>query len=160
MPTVNPGPAVTQTLNTVDVLTPVNTTNNPAVQGSNALRLLAVGRAVPLTGLGDIAALPVINATSWVPSTVAFTNGLVNGVSATIATENLGIFTAAAAAGNVIRTAGVLTGQTASTVFINTASAAAAVAQTAQTLYVNATVAVAGGTVDIFVYGYDLSAQS
>jgi hypothetical protein len=157
MPSVNPGPAVTQTLQTVEVQTPVNTNINPAVQGSNALRLLAVGKAVPLTGLGDIAALPVINASKWAPATVAFTNGLVNGVSATIAAESLGIFTAPAGAGNVIRTAGVLTGQTASTVFTNTASPAAAVAQTAQTLYVNATVAVAGGVVDIFVYGYDLS---
>lgn len=157
MPTVNPGPAVTQTPQTVDVMTPVSTMNNPAVQGSNALRLLAVGRAVPISGVGDIAQLQIINASKWAPATVAFTNGLVNGVSASIAAENLGIFTAAAGGGNVIRTAGVLTGQTASTVFTNTASPAAAVAQTAQSLFVNATVGVAGGTVDIFVYGYDLS---
>lgn len=153
----NPGPASLLTTQTVAVVTPVNTQNNPSVQGSNALRLLAVGRAVPLSGLGDIAQLPVINASSYAIATVAFVNGLVNGVSATIAAENLGIFTAAAAAGNTIRTAGVLTGQTASTVFTNTASPAAAVAQTAQALFVNATVAVAGGTVDIFLYGYDLS---
>lgn len=157
MPTVNPGPAVNTGANSVAVMAPVNTVNNPAVQGSNALRLLAVGRAVPLSGVGDIAALPIINASSYAVATVAFTNGLVNGVSATIAAENLGIFTAAGATGNTIRTAGVLTGQTASTVFTNTASPAAAVAQTAQSLFVNATVAVAGGTVDIFVYGYDLS---
>jgi hypothetical protein len=154
---INPGPSITTTPQAVAEMTPVNTMNNPVVQGSNALRLLAVGRDVPLTGLGDIVALPVINATKWAPATVAFTNGLVNGASASVAAASLGIFTAPAAAGNVIRTAGVLTGQTASTVFTNTASAAAAVAQTAQTLYVNATVGVAGGTVDIFIYGYDLS---
>lgn len=154
---INPGPAVTNNPNAVAVITPVNTTNNPAVQGSNSLRLLAVGRAVPLSGLGDIAQLPIINASSYAVATVAFVNGLVNGVSATIAAENLGIFTAAAATGTTIRTAGVLTGQTASTVFTNTASPAAAVAQTAQQLFVNATVAVAGGTVDIFIWGYDLS---
>lgn len=157
MPSVNPGPASTANPSTVAVVTPANTLSNPVVQGANALRLLAVARALPLSGLGDIAALPVINAASYAVATVAFTNGLVNGVSATIAAESLGIFTAPAAAGNVIRTAGVLTGQTASTVFTNSASAAAAVAQTAQTLYVNATVAVAGGTVDLFIYGYDLS---
>jgi hypothetical protein len=42
-------------------------------------------------------------------------------------------------------------------VFTNTASPQAAVAFTAQTLTLNLTVAVAGGTVDVFVYGYDLT---
>jgi hypothetical protein len=157
MPSVNPGPATTQTPNTEAVLTPNNTLQNPVPQGANALRLLAVARAVPLSGTGDVAVMPIINAASWVPATVAFVNGLVNGVSATIAAANLGIFTAPAAGGVAVRTAGVLTGQTASTVFTNTASAQAAVAQTVQTLSVNVTVAVAGGTVDIFIWGYDLT---
>lgn len=157
MPSVNQGPASTINQNTVGLYTPVNSQGNPVVQGSNALRLLAVGRAVPLSGTGDLAALPIINATSYAVATVGFTNGLVNGVSATVAAANLGIFPQPAAAGTAIRTAGVLTGQTTAPVFTNTASPVAAVAQTAQILYVNATVAVANGTVDIFIWGYDLS---
>jgi hypothetical protein len=137
-------------------MTPQNANSNPSPQGQGALRLLAVGRGVVL-GTGDIAVLPILNSNSWAPATVAFVNGLVNGVSATIAAANLGLFTGPGATGNTIRTAGVLTGQTASTVFTAAASPAAAVAQTAQQIYVNATVGVAGGVVDIFVYGYDLS---
>lgn len=158
MPTVNPGPAVTQTTQTVEVQTPVNTNRNPVVQGSNALRLLAVLKGMSLSGTGDVARIPIINASAWAPATVAFTNGLVNGVSASVAAASLGIFTAPAAGGAAIRAAGVLTGQTASTVFTNTASGQAAVAQTAQELIVNQTVAVAGGTVDVYIFGYDLSA--
>lgn len=157
MATLQNSPAQTVTPNQVAGLIPVNTGNKPVEVLTNALRLLGVARAVPLSGTGDVATMPVINAASWVPATVAFTNGLVNGVSATIAAANLGIFTAAAGAGNAIRAAGVLTGQTASTVFTNTASGQAAVVQTAQLLSINVTVAVAGGTVDVFVYGYDVT---
>ncbi len=156
MPEVNPGPSVSTSAQSVAVVTPVNSNTNPTPQGTNALRLLAVGRGVRL-GVGDIAVLPIINASRWAPATVAFTNGLVSGVSASVAAANLGIFTAPAGGGNVIRTAGVLTGQTTAPVFTNTASAAAAVAQTAQNLTVTSTVGVANGTVDIFVYGYDVS---
>lgn len=153
----NPGPASTVTANTLAVVTPVNTTTNPGPQGSNALRLLASYRGVSLSGTGDVALAPIINAGAWVAATTVITNGLVNGVSATVAAANLGIFTAAAAGGTAIRTAGVLTGQTASTIATVAAAANTSTAFTVQSLYLNQTVAVAGGTVDIFIYGYDLT---
>lgn len=156
MPTVNPGPAITQTLNTVDVLTPVNTTNNPAVQGSNALRLIAVARNMPVSGLGDIA-LPVINATSWAPVSAAITNSQLAGVSGSVAAATLSINTGAAVTGTSIRASAALASNTSATVFVTAASATTNVAVTSQTVFVNLTVAVATGTVDIFVYGYDLS---
>lgn len=156
MPSVNLGPAALVTQQSVAVVTPQNANSNPSPQGQGALRLLAVGRGVIL-GTGDIAVLPILNSNSWVPATVAFTNGLVSGASASVAAANLGIFTGPAGTGNTIRTAGVLTGQTTAPVFTAAASPAAAVAQTAQNLYVTATVGVANGVVDIFVYGYDLS---
>lgn len=156
MPTVNPGPAVTQTLNTVDVLTPVNTTNNPAVQGSNALRLLAVFRDMPVSGLGDIQ-LPVINATSWAPVSVALTNSKLAGVSGSVAAATLSINSGPAVSGTSLRGSAALTNNTSATAFITAASATTNVAVASQTIYVNVTVAVATGTVDVFIYGYDLS---
>ncbi len=158
MANVNPGPANTSTANSLNVLTPVNAlgpTSPP--QGSNALRLLCSFRAAPVSGTGDVALGPIINATNWVAATTVITNGLVNGVSATVAAVNLGIFTAAAAGGTAIRTAGVLTGQTASTIATVAASANTSTNFTVQNLYLNVTAALAGATVDIFVYGYDLS---
>lgn len=160
MANINLGPAVTSTPSQLAVLTPVNTLG-PTVpgQGGNALRLICVARAVPLSGTGDVVTLPIINASLWSPVTIVFSNALVNGVSGSIAAANVGIFTAAAGGGTVIRTAGVLTGMTTSAVvLVNPAAAAAAALSFATTpLFLNATVAVAGGTVDCFVYGYDLS---
>ena len=159
MPSVNPGPATTNNPNNVLTLTPSNTTTNSNPQESNQIRLLAAFRGISLSGTGDVAAVGIINASVWAPTLTIITNGLVNGVSATIAAASLGIYAFPAAAGQVIRTAGVLTGQTASTV-VTTAAAPAgalALAYTSQYVYVNQTVAVAGGTVDLFLYGYDLS---
>lgn len=157
MPSVNPGPASSQTAASVAVLTPQNANTNPTPQGSNALRLLAFQKAVPLSGIGDIATLKILNASAWAAATIAFGNALVNGVSGSVAAANLGIFTAPAGGGTAIRAANVLTGQTASNVFTNTAAAVTAVSQTTQALTITSTVAVAGGTVDVYVYGYDLS---
>lgn len=158
MANVNPGPAVTSTPSTVATLTPVNTLG-PTVPGQagNALRLLCEARAVPLSGTGDIVTLPIINASLWVAATIVFSNALVNGVTGTIAAANVGIFTAAAAGGTVVRTAGVLTGMTGQTIVLVNTAASAAVSSSVQTLFLNGTVAVAGGTVDVFVYGYDIS---
>jgi hypothetical protein len=160
MPSINPGPASTSTASTVAVLTPQNILGSTVPgQGGNALRLIAVGRSVPLGGTGDIALLPIINASSWTVVTFVFTNALVNGVTGSVAAASLAGWSAAAGGGTALRTAGVLTGLTGSTVVLVNAAAAAGAALNFQTqnIFVNNTVAVAGGTVDIFVYGYDLS---
>ncbi len=161
MPTVNPGPATTGNPSSIAVLTPLNlgggsTSANP--QGQNALRAIAIGRAVPLGGTGDIAVLPIVNCSLWTPVTFIFTNGLVNGVAASVAAASLAGWSAAAGAGTALRTAGVLTGVNGGVVLVNAAAAAgAALAFATQYIYINNTVAVAGGTVDVFVLGYDLS---
>lgn len=161
MPSVNNGPALTQTSNTEATMTPVSTNQLPVPVGMGALRLIAVYQNMPLSGLGDIQ-LPVINAARWAPVSIAFTNALVNGVSASVAAANLGVFSGPAATGTTIRTAGVLTGQTTQPVFTTAgvAAGAAALQFTGQTIYVNLTVAVAGGTVDVYIYGYDVSIVS
>lgn len=157
MTTVNQGPAQTLTPNSVAVVTPVNTQQNSNPQGGNALRLIAVARGISLSNTGDTAVMPVLNSSSFVATTVVTTNALVNGVSGTIAAAALGVFTAAAAGGTAVKSNGVLTGQTTNAfAFVQTATSAAASVQ-ANNLFVNVGTAVAGGTCDLFVYGYDVS---
>jgi hypothetical protein len=156
----NPGPATTITPSQVATLTNQNALG-PTVPGqaSNALRLIAVGRAISINGTGDAAIMPIINASSWVPVTIVFSNALIAGVSGNIAAGTVSVQTAAAAGGTVIRTSGVLTGMTTSAVALVNPAAAAAAALNFQgaNLFLNVTVAVANGTVDCFVYGYDVS---
>lgn len=153
MPTVNPGPALNQTANTVAVITPVSTVNNPVVQGAQALRLLGVVKGLSVATVGDPILMQIINATTWVPTIVITANANV-----TMATATVGLYTAAAAGGNAVLTVAALTGQTTNGFVYVRAATAVTAAQTAQSLFVNVGVAVATGTVDLYLYGYDLSA--
>lgn len=157
----NPGPSSVVTVNTGLAQQPFNLPQSAAFpMTTNALRCIAESRATPLGATGDIA-IPVNNSSSFVPTVIVVANGLVNGVSASVAAANLGIFTAAGATGTTIRTAGVLTGQTSTAVATVSASPSVAVAipitTAAPNIFVNITATVTGGTVDLFVYGYDLS---
>lgn len=158
MPSVNPGPASTSNASLLAVLAPQTSVNaNSQGQGTNALRLLCAFRGVSLNSTGDAALVGIINSASWAAATVVVTNGLVSGASASVATASVGIFTGAAGTGTAVRTAGVLTGQTAANVVTASAAASAAVSLTAQALYLNVGTALANATVDIFVIGYDLT---
>ena len=153
MPSVNPGPSSAQTANTLATYTPVNTTGLPVPQASQALRLLGVVKGLSVGTVGDPIQMTIINALTWVPTVMITANA-----SANIATATVGLYTAAAAGGTAVKTVGALTGQTTNAfVFVQTATGAAA-AFTAQSLFVNVGVAVAGATVDLYLYGYDLSA--
>ena len=150
MPSVNPGPATTLTPNTVATLTPVNTLQKPVEVGTNALRLLAVARAVNVNATGDVAVMPVINSSSYSVLYVACTNA-----STSLTTAAAGLFTAAAAGGTAIVANAALSGLTSATVFSQRTVATTAV-QTAQNLYLNVgTAQGAAATMDIFVYGFD-----
>lgn len=153
MPSVNNGPAVLTTQQNVAAMTPQNA-NMAFPQAGLALRLLGVVKGLSVNAVGDPAVMSIINASRWVPATVITSNANV-----TMATATVGLYTAAAAGGTAILTTAALTGQTTNAfVYIRAATAGAlSAAQTAQTLYVNVGVAVAGGTVDIALYGYDLS---
>ena len=156
MPSVNLGPAALVTQQSVAVVTPQNANTNPSPQGQGALRLIAVFRNLPLSGLGD-QVLPILNATNWVPATTLITNSLVNGVSGSTAAATLSINSGPAVTGTSIRASAALTGQTTSAVATVAASATTNVNVSSQAIYANITVAVAGGTVDLYVYGYDVS---
>lgn len=139
----NPGPASTQTIH------PSNLATNQAI------RLLAYASAVPISQTGDAAVtLPVNNTSSYNVQNVAITNANVD-----VSGGALAIWTAPGGTGTEIVTNASLTSNTSSTYVTNATVVAGTKTTrlTAQTLYVKVGTAVAGGTVDIFVYGYDFS---
>jgi hypothetical protein len=139
----NPGPATTQTIH------PSNLATNQAV------RLLAFASAVPISATGDsIVTLPVFNTSSYNVQFVAITNA-----NKDVSGGALAIWTAPAGTGTEIVTNASLTSNTSSAYVTNSTVVAATknANLSAQTLYVRVGTAVAGGTVDIFVYGYDFS---
>ena len=142
----NPGPASTTTIH------PSNLATNQAI------RLLAYASSVPISQTGDSSVvLPINNTTSYAVTNVAITNA-----NKDVSSGALAIWTAPAGAGTEIVTNATLTSNTGSTYVTNATVVAGtkATALTAQTLYVKVGTAVAGGTVDIYVYGYDFSVYS
>lgn len=139
----NPGPASTTTIH------PSNLASNQAI------RLLAFASAVPVSQTGDAAVtLPINNTSSYNVQNVAITNANVD-----VSGGALAIWTAPAGTGTEIVTNASLTSNTSSTYVTNATVVAGTKAKrlTDQTLYVRVGTAVAGGTVDVFVYGYDFS---
>jgi len=139
----NPGPASTTTIH------PSNLATNQAI------RLLAFASAVPVSVTGDASVtLPINNTSSYNVQNVAITNANVD-----VSSGALAIWTAPAGTGTEIVTNASLTSNTSSTYVTNSTVVAGTKATrlTAQTLYVRVGTAVAGGTVDVFVYGYDFS---
>lgn len=158
MPSVNPGPASTSTVGSVATLTPVNiiSTQTPP-QAGNAYRLLGAARGVVLANTGDAALISIINSASWAPALIVTSNGQVSGVAGTIATAAIGVFTAAAAGGSAIKANATLANNSAAGSAIALATTIANLAFTVQTLYVNVGTALANATVDVFLYGYDIT---
>ena len=148
----NPGPSVNVSPQNVNVLTPANANQGANPQGGNAIRLLGVIKGLSVAAVGDPAVMQIINATRWVATTVVTSNANV-----TMATATVGLYTAAAAGGTAVLTVAALTGQTTNGFVYVRAATALTAAQTAQSLFVNVGVAVATGTVDLYLYGYDLS---
>ena len=139
----NPGPASTTTIH------PSNLATNQAI------RLLAFASAVPIGQTGDASVtLPVNNTTSYAVTNVAITNA-----NKDVSGGALAIWTGVNGTGTEIVTNASLTGNT-SSAYVTTSTVVSATKNanlSAQTLYVKVGTAVSGGTVDIFVYGYDFS---
>ena len=138
----NPGPAS-------------STSIHPQNLGTNqALRLISVIKGLSVATLGDTA-IPVINTSYYVPTAVIITNASVD-----VHSVALGVYTAtggAGGSGSAILSTAALTSNTSSAYATVSAATSTTTTQTAQTLYVNQTTATAAGTVDVYVYGYDLS---
>lgn len=135
----NPGPASTVT------------TNNIILATNQAIRLLAVYKGVNVNATGDTV-LPIITATTYSVSNVIFTNA-----SVSLTTALAGVFTAPAAGGTAVVANAALSALTGSTV-VSQRTVATTAAQTSQNLYLNVgTAQGAAATMDVYVYGYDLS---
>lgn len=135
----NPGPASTTTIH------PQNVSSNQAI------RLLASYQGVNVNATGDTV-LPIGNTTNYSVSNVIFTNA-----STSLTAAYAGVFTAPSAGGTAIVANAALSALTGSTVVSQRTVASTAV-QTGQNLYVNVgTAQGAAATMDVFVYGYDLS---
>ena len=142
----NPGPAVT-------------TSAHPqGITSVQAQRLLFVYKGVSVGAATDFN-LQVINSSNYSVQNILVTNSVTTatGASVSVASVNLGLYTAPAKAGTAILTAAALSSNTANTVVYIVAPTTTA-SQAAQNLYVNISTAfVAGATVDVYVYGYDFS---
>jgi hypothetical protein len=139
----NPGPASTTTIH------PSNLATNQAI------RLLAVGVNVPISQTGDSSVvLPINNSTSYAVTNVAITNA-----NTDVSSGALAIWTGVNGTGTEIVTNAALTSNTSSAYVTNSTvvSATKNVNLSAQNLYVKVGTAVSGGTVNIYVYGYDFS---
>jgi hypothetical protein len=140
----NPGPAST-------------VANHPQVLGSNqALRLLASFQSVNLATTGDTV-LPVLNSGNYSVSNVIIADASTNLSTATV--PFAGVFTAPGASGTAIVANATLSALTGPTV-VSQRTVASTAAQSGQNLYFNvATASSYAATVDVFVYGYDLTFQ-
>jgi hypothetical protein len=135
----NPGPAVT-------------ISNHPIQLGSNqAIRLLASYQSVNVNATGDTV-LPILDTGSYSVSNVIVTNA-----SISLTTAAAGLFTAPSAGGTGIVANAALSACTGPTV-VSQRTVASTASQAGQNLYFNvATAQGAAATVDVFVYGYDLT---
>jgi len=135
----NPGPASTQT-------------NHPSGLATNqALRLLASAQSVNVNASGDTV-MPIINSGRWSVSNVVFTNASVD-----LTTAEAGVFTAPSAGGTAIVADAILSALSSSGV-VSQRTVATTAAQTGGNLYVNVSVPQGvAATMDVFVYGYDLT---
>ena len=138
----NPGPAT-------------SVANHPQNLGTNqALRLLASAQSVSLATAGDNV-LPVLNTGRYSVSNVIVTNASTDLSASTV--PFAGVFPAPGASGTAIVANATLNALTSSTV-VSQRTVASTAAQTGQNLYFNVgTAATYPATVDVFVYGYDLT---
>ena len=144
----NPGPAVT-------------TSTHPSnVSSAQTLRVIAVQQGLSVAALGDTA-VQVNNSSLYVPVSVVVANGVgPTGAAVSVAAVELGVYTAKAKGGAAILTGAALTSNTGGTYVTVSASSTPNTARTAQTLYFNVATATAAATVDVYVYGYDLSTSA
>ena len=140
----NPGPAVQ------------STTHPSNLNSQQALRVLAVLKGVSTAAAADFA-VQINNSALYVPVSVVVANANNAGATQSVASVNLGIYTAPAKNGSAVLTAAALTSQTTPSYVTISAATNPNTALSAQTVYVNISSSFATATVDVYIYGYDLS---
>ena len=141
----NPGPAVT------------STTHPSNLNSQQALRVLGVLKGVSTAAAADFA-VQINNSALYVPVSVVVANANNAGATQSVASVNLGVYTAVAKGGSAVLTAAALTSQTTPSYVTISAATNPNTALSSQTVYVNISTAFATATVDVYIYGYDLSA--
>jgi hypothetical protein len=169
MPTVNPGPAITGNPNAVASFIPVNTQVSSTPTQTNVIRCLALARAVNVLQTGDVAAMPVINASSFIVTAIIIMSSITNVGSAAACTVSVN--GGPAVTGKSFVASAALAALTAPGLYVSSAlTAAVAAPNSVQTatmgttglgsnfIFVNCSVvSAAAATLDIFVYGYDVT---
>jgi len=140
----NPGPALT------------STTHPSNLNSQQALRVIAVLKGLSVASLGDTA-VQVNNSALYVPATVVIANANNAGANVDVSSVHFGVYTAKSQNGTAVLTQAALTSQTTTSYVTVSASSTPNTAESAQTLYFNVSSATATGTIDVYVYGYDLS---
>ena len=140
----NPGPAVT------------STTHPSNLNSQQALRVLGVLKGVSTAAAADFA-VQINNSALYVPVSVVVANANNAGATQSVASVNLGVYTAVAKGGSAVLTAAALTSQTTPSYVTISAASNPNTALSSQTVYVNISTAFATATVDVYIYGYDLS---
>jgi hypothetical protein len=140
----NPGPAIT------------STTHPSNLNSQQALRVLGVLKGVSTAAAADFA-VQINNSALYVPASVVVANANNAGATQSVASVNLGVYTAVAKGGSAVLTAAALTSQTTPSYVTISAATNPNTALSAQTVYVNISTAFATATVDVYIYGYDLS---
>ena len=140
----NPGPAIT------------STTHPSNLNSQQALRVLGVLKGVSTAAAADFA-VQINNSALYVPVSVVVANANNAGATQSVASVNLGVYTAVAKGGSAVLTAAALTSQTTPSYVTISAASNPNTALSSQTVYVNISTAFATATVDVYIYGYDLS---
>ena len=140
----NPGPAVQ------------NSTHPSNLNSQQALRVLGVLKGVSTAAAADFA-VQINNSALYVPVSVVVANANNAGATQSVASVNLGVYTAVAKGGSAVLTAAALTSQTTPSYVTISAATNPNTALSSQTVYVNISTAFATATVDVYIYGYDLS---
>jgi hypothetical protein len=140
----NPGPAIT------------STTHPSNLNSQQALRVIAVLKGLSVASLGDTA-VQINNSALYVPATVVIANANNAGANVDVSSVHFGVYTAKSQNGTAVLTQAALTSQTTTSYVTVSASSTPNTAESAQTLYFNVSSATATGTIDVYVYGYDLS---
>jgi hypothetical protein len=140
----NPGPAIS------------NSVHPQGLTSQQANRLLFVLKGLPVSAAGDTA-LPVSNSSNYSVQQIVVANANVAGATTDVSGVNFGLYTQTSQNGTGIKTTAALTSNTSQTV-VNVITPTTTALQSSQTLYANiAGTPVAGATVDLYVFGYDLS---
>ena len=140
----NPGPAVT------------NSTHPSNLNSQQALRVIGVLKGVSTAAAADFP-IQINNSALYVPVSVVVANANNAGATQSVASVNLGVYTATGKNGSTVLTAAALTSQTTPSYVTISAATNPNTALSAQTVYVNISTAYATATVDVYIYGYDLS---